>query len=135
MYPQLASIHYTLTLLILVLGTAAVVRGVILFAHRRVLGYRVDTALCWLLLATAGLAGVEALLGLILLAAGARPFDPRHYLWGLAVLGAIPLAASFVRRARVLRNVVVLALGAAVVVVTAVMALLTGCPFLGGCPH
>ena len=131
MLPQLASIHYTLDLVILVAAAMAVVRGIMLLARRR----GADGWLRWPAIVVVCAAGAEALLGLILLAYGARPFDPRHYLWALAVLLAMPFASSFVRRTRLLSSVLVVTLAGVVVLVAGTMALFTGCPFLGGCPH
>ena len=138
MTSQIAALHYSLTLLVLILGFAAFLRGLILLARWRDIGgigVAGEAMLRWLLISCGAVAFIVALLGMLLLAHGTRPSDSLHYLWGLIAAAAIPLAARNIHTMRFRREVVVLTLIAAAVVAGSTLALFSGCPYLGGCPH
>jgi len=58
--------------------------------------------------------GLEAMLGVILFATGQRPAEGLHLLYGLAILGVIPLAASLTAEAPPRPRAAVLAVAAVV---------------------
>jgi hypothetical protein len=53
------------------------------------------------LILAGGLAVVQALVGLVLLASGLRPRDDLHYLYGLSVIVALPLVHQYLAGRRV----------------------------------
>jgi hypothetical protein len=77
---------------------------------------------------TAGLALIQAALGGLLLALGARPADSLHYVYGILVLVAIPVAYTYAsgKVERSQRDLLFLVIAAVVVAAAAVRAYATG---------
>jgi heme A synthase len=119
----LLALHFNLVPLIWLCGGLATVWGIVLLIRRR----GIDRVLRILLGITAGLGIVEAALGGILWLSGARPADQLHYVYGLIVLAAIPVAFTYTSDPTKRRDLIVLIIAAVVVAAAAVRAFMTGC--------
>jgi hypothetical protein len=75
---------------------------------------------------TAGLGVVEAALGGLLFLTGARPQHPLHYVYGLIVLAAIPVAYTYTDNKSARRDMIVFTIAALAVVGAGVRAFMTG---------
>lgn len=126
--PFLVALHCNLVPLIWVVGGVAMVWGLVLLVQRRAL----TRVLRIVLGVTAGLGALEALIGGILFLTGNHPKDNLHYVYGLIVLIAIPVAYTYAdnkadANARsIRRDMIVYTVAAAVVVAAAVRAFMTG---------
>ena len=77
---------------------------------------------------TGYLALLQAILGGILFLMGGRPTDQLHYVYGLVVLLAVPVASVYAtgKREQARRDLIILLIGALVVAAAAVRAFMTG---------
>ena len=116
------ALHTNLVPLIWLFGGLSTIWGIVLLIRKR----GMDRAMRLLLGVTAGLGVVQALLGGILWLSGARPLDPLHYVYGLLVLAALPVAYTYVDNKSARRDMVIFTIAAFVVVAAAVRAFMTG---------
>jgi uncharacterized membrane protein HdeD (DUF308 family) len=77
---------------------------------------------------TGYLALLQAILGGVLFLMGGRPTDQLHYVYGLVVLLAVPVASVYAtgKREHARRDLIILLIGALVVAAAAVRAFMTG---------
>lgn len=122
------ALHFNLVPLIWLAGGVSTIYGVVLLIRKRGL----DRPMRIMLGVTAGLGIIQALLGGILWLSGSRPADPLHYVYGLIVLAAIPVAFTYINNKSARRDMIVLTIAALVVVAAAVRAFMTGAAVL---PH
>lgn len=130
------SLHAFMFWVVLVLGAATLLAGIGLFVMtRRAQGatsaplggfagmLRVFRPLLW---ATAIAGLVQDALGGILWLQGHQPGEGLHYVYGLIVLAAIPVAYVYSDQKQVRRDIVIMAIAAAAVVGAAIRAFATG---------
>jgi hypothetical protein len=79
-----------------------------------------------LLVATAALGVLQAIFGLLLLTQGRRPAEGLHFVYGIIVLAAIPVAYVYSDQKQVRRDILILTIAAVAVVGAAFRALATG---------
>lgn len=120
--PFFLALHFNIVPLIWLFGGLATIWGIVLLIRKR----GIDRIMRILLGVTAGLGVVEAVLGGLLYASGARPADPLHYVYGLIVLAAVPVAFTYTDNKSARRDMIVFTLAAVVVVAAAVRAFMTG---------
>ena len=118
----LVLLHFNMVPLIWLCGGLATVWGIVLLVRKR----GMDRLMRVLLGVTAGLGVVQAALGGLLFATGARPSDPLHYVYGLIVLAAIPVAYTYADNKSARRDMIVFTIAAVVVVAAGVRAFMTG---------
>jgi len=80
----------------------------------------------WSLIATAALGLIQAVVGGILFASGARPGDQLHFVYGAIVLLAIPVAYVYSDQKRVRRDFLIMVIALVAVIGAAVRAYMTG---------
>lgn len=122
------ALHFNLVPLIWLAGGVSTIYGIVLLIRKR----GMDRPMRIMLGVTAGLGIIQALLGGILWLSGSRPVDPLHYVYGLIVLAAIPVAFTYINNKSARRDMIVLTIAAFVVVAAAVRAFMTGAAVL---PH
>jgi hypothetical protein len=115
-------LHQTLVPLIWLVGGLALIWGIVLLVRKRGL----DRVMRILLGVTAGLGIVQAALGGLLFFFGQHPHDQLHYVYGLLVLAAIPVAYVYVDNKSARRDLITFTIAALVVVAAAVRAFMTG---------
>jgi heme A synthase len=116
------ALHFNLVPLIWLSGGLATIWGIVLLVRKR----GIDRVMRILLGVTAGLGVLQAALGGLLFLTGARPSDPLHYVYGLLVLAAIPVAYTYADNKSARRDMIVFTIAAVVVVAAAVRAFMTG---------
>jgi heme A synthase len=116
------ALHFNLVPLIWLCGGLATIWGIVLLIRKR----GIDRVMRILLGVTAGLGVLQAALGGLLFLFGARPSDPLHYVYGLLVLAAIPVAYTYADNKSARRDMIVFTIAAVVVVAAAVRAFMTG---------
>ncbi len=78
------------------------------------------------LLVTAGFGVFQAIIGGLLVTQGCNPRDPLHYVYGIIVLGAIPVAYVYSDQKQVRRDIIIMTIAAVAIVGAAFRALATG---------
>jgi hypothetical protein len=78
------------------------------------------------LLVCAGLGVLQALLGGLLLLFGDRPRDNLHFVYGLIVALAVPVAFAYSDQRQVRRDIIIMTIAAAAILGAAVRAWMTG---------
>jgi heme A synthase len=124
----LRTVHCDLVLIIWAVGGVATVWGLVALLRRQTM----SRPLRILLAVTAGIGALQALVGGGLFLSGQRPIDQLHYVYGLIVLIAIPIAYTYAgdkadadaRERR--RDLIIYIIAVAVVVAAAVRAAMTG---------
>lgn len=82
-----------------------------------------------LVVVTAAIGVLQALFGAILYVGGApRPAEGLHYVYGLIVLGAIPIAYVYSDQKQVRRDIIIMSIAAVAIIGAAVRAFMTGTP-------
>lgn len=84
-----------------------------------------------LLVVTLAIGVVQAILGGILYVQGCRPGEGLHFVYGLIVLGAIPVAYVYSDQKNVRRDLIIMTIAAAAITGAAIRATMTGS---GLCP-
>jgi hypothetical protein len=79
-----------------------------------------------LLLVTAGFGVLQAIFGGLLFLQGKHPAEGLHFVYGLIVLGAIPLAYVYSDQKAVRRDIVIMSIALVAVIGAAIRALATG---------
>ena len=79
-----------------------------------------------LLQVTAGLGVLQAAFGGLLLLQGEHPAEGLHFVYGLIVLGAIPVAYVYSDQKQVRRDIVIMSIAVVLVIGAAIRALATG---------
>jgi heme A synthase len=133
-------IHQFVPTLILIAGGIALVCGIALYVARRRAAVnaagvevggggrlfalnRVFRVALW---SAAGLGLLQALLGIVLLTQGCSPRESLHYVYGLIVLGAVPVAYVYSDQKDVRRDIIIMSIAAAAVIGAAIRGLATG---------
>ena len=80
----------------------------------------------WLLAVTAGLGALQAVFGVLLVTQGCQPREGLHYVYGVIVLAAIPVAYVYSDQQQVRRDIIIMTIAAAAVVGAAIRAFATG---------
>ena len=134
----LLAIHTIFVPLILLAGLLTLIVAIILLVQRRRLS-DINAPLSqssptlarlfrWLLIVTAALGVLQAIVGGLIFLTGARPFDALHYVYGGIVLLAIPVAYAYSDQKRVRRDVIIMLIAAVAIIGAAVRAFMTGAP-------
>lgn len=127
------AIHRDLVGLVLAAGVVTLVCGLVLLFRVRgaspglsggaVALSRWFRRLLWV---TAGIGILQALVGAILFIGGARPEDNLHFVYGLIVLGAIPVAYVYSDQKAVRRDIIIMVIAVVAFIGAGVRALMTG---------
>jgi hypothetical protein len=132
------TLHQAVVWVVLALGAACLVCGLaLLFVRRGALLTSANAAggllrvFRVLLAITAGLGVLQAIFGVLLLTQGCRPHDNLHYVYGIIVLAAVPVAYVYSDQGQVRRDVIILSIAAAAIIGAAIRAFVTGSP--GSC--
>ncbi len=129
--------HQTLAVLVLVVGAITLILGItcIVLSRRSptasagaamgtlAIPLRIFRYALWI---TAGIGVLQAIVGGILFLQGDRPGEGLHFVYGLIVLGAVPVAYVYSDQKDVRRDVIIMAIAAAAVVGAAIRAFATG---------
>ena len=128
--------HQFVPTLILIAGAIALICGIALYVvRRRAAGDAVTSAgplfalnrvfrvALW---SSAGLGVLQALLGIVLVTQGCSPREGLHYVYGLIVLGAVPVAYVYSDQNNVRRDIIIMSIAAVAVIGAAIRGLATG---------
>ncbi len=130
-------VHQFVPTLILIAGGIALICGIALYVARRRAANpeaaitagplfalnRVFRVALW---SSAGLGVLQALLGIVLVTQGCSPREGLHYVYGLIVLGAVPVAYVYSDQNNVRRDIIIMSIAAAAVIGAAIRGLATG---------
>lgn len=139
----LLQLHNFMVPLVLVAGGATLLAGIAyFFVHRSTVAAPAGTAEAApsangtlnlvqrvfriLLAVTAGLGVVQAIIGGLLVTQGCSPRDALHYVYGIIVLAAIPVAYVYSDQKQVRRDIIIMTIAAVAIVGAAFRALATG---------
>lgn len=139
----LLQFHNIIVPLVLVVGIATLVAGIVyFFVHRSTVAAPAGTAEAApsaksslsiirrvfrvFLAVTAGLGVLQAIIGGLLVTQGCNPRDPLHYVYGIIVLGAIPVAYVYSDQKQARRDIIIMTIAAVAIVGAAFRALATG---------
>jgi hypothetical protein len=129
------SLHRSVAVLVLVLGALALIAGIAsIVLTRRANGAAPSTggsaltlrAFRILIWVTAGCGVLQAIIGGIVWLQGQRPGEGLHYVYGLIVLAAVPVAYVYSDQKDVRRDIIIMTIAAAAVVGAALRAFATG---------
>lgn len=127
------AIHRDLVGLVLAAGAVTLVCGLILLFRVRAAGPQLGPGLValnrWfrrLLWVTAGIGVLQAAVGGILFIGSARPADNLHFVYGLIVLGAIPVAYMYSDQKEVRRDIIIMVIAVVAFIGAGVRAFMTG---------
>lgn len=124
--------HQSMAPIILVLGGLFLLSGLALvYMTRRDIGALANVGwlrtvfrvFMWL---TAAGGVVQAILGALLLTQGLRPNEGLHFVYGLIVLAAVPVAFVYSDQKKVRTDIIIMTLAAAAIIGAAVRAMMTG---------
>lgn len=134
----LLGIHFFFVPVIILAGALTLIAGIILLVLRRGVADAdqpsspsaplVKRIFRWLLVATAILGALQAVVGGLIFLSGARPGDPLHFVYGGIVLLAIPIAYAYSDQKRTRRDIIIMVIAAVAIIGAAVRALMTGSP-------
>lgn len=139
----LLQFHNIMVPLVLVVGVATLLTGIAyFFIHRSTGATPAATAAASpspqgplgivrrifrvLLAIAAGLGVLQAIIGGLLVTQGCNPREPLHYVYGIIVLGAIPVAYVYSDQKQVRRDIIIMTIAAVAIVGAAFRALATG---------
>jgi hypothetical protein len=128
------SLHMVMVWLILAAAGLALITAISLFFMTRNPAADLETGaiatfrriFSILLIVTAGLGVLQALFGGLLFLSGERPEEGLHFVYGLIVLGAIPVAYVYSDQKQVRRDIIIMGIAAILVIGAAIRALATG---------
>lgn len=127
------SIHRDLVGLVLAAGVVTLVCGIVLLIRVRGAGPKLGAGVIslnrWfrrLLWVTAGIGIVQAIVGGILFIGGGHPKDSLHFVYGLIVLGAIPVAYVYSDQKEVRRDIIIMVIAVVAFIGAGVRAFMTG---------
>ncbi|HEV2404952.1 MAG TPA: hypothetical protein VGR88_05845, partial [Ktedonobacterales bacterium] len=128
----LINFHQSVAPIILVLGGIFLLAGLgLIFVTRRgeeslaQVGWLRSTFRVFMWLTAAG--GVlQAILGALLLSQGLHPKEGLHFVYGLIVLAAVPVAFVYSDQKKVRADIIIMTIAAAAIVGAAVRAMMTG---------
>jgi heme A synthase len=118
----LLSLHGALVWPIWVVGGMAALWGAWLLVRKR----GIDQIMRYLLWGTAGLGILQGIVGGLMWLLGCTPHDNLHYVYGLLVLAAVPVAVTYADNKSARRDMIVFVVAVLVVVAAAVRAFMTG---------
>ncbi|MGH2516597.1 MAG: hypothetical protein ACRDHP_13155 [Ktedonobacterales bacterium] len=133
-------LHGDTVWLVLALGAATLACGIYLIVRTRAAGAGAGVAgnaqlvgpmrlFRRLLAVTAAIGVLQVLFGAILYVGGApHPAEGLHYVYGLIVLGAIPVAYAYSDQKQVRRDIIIMSIAAVAIIGAAVRAFMTGTP-------
>ena len=87
---------------------------------------RLNSVFRLLLKVTAGFGVLQAILGVALLLQGCHPKDNLHFVYGLIVLGAVPVAYVYSDQKQVRRDVIIMTIAAVAIIGAAIRGWMTG---------
>ena len=126
-------IHQDMVGLVLAAGAITLICGLVLLFRIRSAGPELSAGTValnrWfrrLLWVTAGIGILQALIGGILFVGGERPADNLHFVYGLIVLGAIPVAYVYSDQKAVRRDIIIMVIAVVAFIGAGVRALMTG---------
>ncbi len=125
------NLHQAMVWVILAVAGITLICGIVLFFLARnnaaSLG-NVQRIFRILLSITAALGVLQAIFGGLLFLQGGRPGEGLHYVYGLIVLGAIPVAYVYSDQKQVRRDIIIMVIAVVAVIGAAIRALATGAP-------
>lgn len=134
----LSGIHFFVAVVILVVGALTLISGITMLVLRRgvadsdtppgQLAPLMKRIFRWLLIATASLGALQAVLGGLLYLSGARPGEQLHLVYGGIVLLAIPIAYAYSDQKRTRRDLIIMVIAVVALIGAAVRAFMTGSP-------
>lgn len=134
----LSGIHSFVAIVILLAGALTLISGITLLVLRRGVADTdtppgqavalVKRIFRWLLVATASLGALQAVIGGLLFLSGERPGEPLHFVYGGIVLLAIPVAYVYSDQKRTRRDLIIMVIAVVAVVGAGVRAFMTGSP-------
>lgn len=128
----LIDFHQTVAVIILALGGVFLLAGLaLIFVTRRDVGSlarvgwlrSVFRLFMWL---TAAGGVLQAALGALLLSQGLHPKEGLHFVYGLIVLAAVPVAFVYSDQKKVRADIIIMTIAAAAIIGAAVRAMMTG---------
>lgn len=129
-------LHGDTVWLVLALGAATLICGIYLIVRTRASGADASAGSAALvgplrlfrrlLTITAAVGVLQAIFGGILYLGGLRPAEGLHYVYGLIVLGAIPVAYAYSDQKQVRRDIIIMSIAAVAIIGAAVRAFATG---------
>lgn len=138
MLSALLGIHFFMVWIILLAGALTLICGIVLLVLRRgvaddqqpanPMAPRVKLLFQRLLIATAVVGALQALVGGLVFLTGARPGDPLHYVYGGIVLLALPIAYVYSDQKRTRRDLIIMVIAVVAVIGAGVRAFMTGSP-------
>lgn len=133
MLSTLITIHEDMAPVILAAGGITLLWGIVVLvlARGRSVGQGSGGALRAfraLLIITAALGLIQAILGGLMYLQGARPGDGLHYVYGGIVLLAIPVAYVYSDQQQVRRDIIIMVIAIVAVIGAAIRAMMTGHP-------
>lgn len=134
----LSGIHSFVAVTILVAGALTLICGITMLVLRRGVADSdtppgqvaplVKRIFRWLLIATASLGALQAVIGGLVFLSGDRPGDQLHFVYGGIVLLAIPVAYVYSDQKRTRRDLIIMVIAIVAVVGAGVRAFMTGSP-------
>lgn len=132
---MITQIHQDMVPLVLAAGAITLILGLVaLYQVRRAPAGAVPRSLTFfrrMLAVTAAIGVLQAIFGGILFLQGCRPGDNLHFVYGLIVLGAVPVAYAYSDQKQVRRDIIIMSIAAVAIIGAAVRAWMTGS---GVCP-
>jgi heme A synthase len=138
----LLSLHNAMVPVILVIAGLALIAGLATYFMSRGAGDATPTptpgaalvgtaatarrAFRWLLTVTAAVGVLQGIIGLLLLTQGVHPKEGLHFVYGIIVAGAVPVAYVYSDQKDVRRDIIIMIIAAAAVIGAAIRALATG---------
>ncbi len=134
----LLTIHQTIATVVLIAGGLTLITGIVLLVISRSGGGTTavktqgtgqpgaQRAFRVLLGVTAAIGALQGLVGLLLLTQGAQPADKLHFVYGIIVLAAIPVAYVYSDQKEVRRDIIIMTIAAAAIIGAAIRAFMTG---------
>jgi len=130
-------LHGDTVWLVLALGAATLICGIYLIIRTRSAGAGVEgnaqlagpvRLFRRLLVVTAAIGVLQTIFGGILYIGGLRPAEGLHFVYGLIVLIAIPVAYTYSDQKQVRRDIIIMSIAAVAIIGAAVRAFMTGTP-------
>ena len=128
----LLNLHSAMAPIILTLGAASLIAGLaLLYARRRSAATEsatgsLATIFRILLAATAAGGVLQAIFGLLLVFQGCQPRESLHYVYGIIVLAAIPVAYVYSDQKQVRRDIIIMSIAAVAIIGAVIRGLATG---------
>jgi hypothetical protein len=118
----LPNLHYNMAFVVMAAGVICAMWGFGLWLLHK----GINSAFRVALMVTGALAFAQGAIGGVLWLSGDRPPDPLHYIYGIIVLAALPVAVTYTTGKNVRRDLLWLSIAALVIFAAGVRAWMTG---------